>query len=336
MSKETLKPAFNCVLASVYNTLADVHGLRFAPEAVFMAPNYFELGHFDGKLVGLHPEGAARQFLTRIGTDMAFPAMDGREGAVAFAKRFVREQGVLPAAINLRYSVLDPTNFDNDYWNFQLIVDWAEDRFVMYDQYHGELYKVEDSYLGQMIDTAFNYRQQGRFTPFLVIPVADPQEAQAALDRDHLPALALAAIRAYDPQISLRVGRAFAARMQELYLEPAPGMNLHDEIYKIMGHQILITKSRQQFAEWAGQAGLKPDALEALQSLVARWDLVNMMVPMTVGRRSAAEYERLLEEYEKLISLEATVLEQVGAELEIRLAEQAQQHSEPQPAPHGR
>jgi|GEM_PF-1863289 len=331
MTRDTLKPAFNCVLASVYNALADVHGLRFPLEAVFMAPNYFELGHFDGKLVGLHPEGAALQFLARIGAELAFPDMDGRDGAVAFAKRYVRERGVLPAAINLRYSVLDPTNFDNDYWNFQLVVDWTEDRFVMYDQYHGEFYKVEDRYLGQMIDTSFNYRHAGSFTPFLVIPVADPQAAQAALNRDSLHALALAAVAAYEPERSRQVGRAFVERMQELYLEPAPGVNLHDEIYKIMGHQILIAKSRQQFASWAEQAKLDPPALEALQALVARWDLVNMMVPMTVGRRSAAEYARLLEEYDKLISLETSVLRQVGEQLATLLADQPQMQLQSEP-----
>lgn len=304
-----LQSTYNCVLASVYNYLTQVYPISFQLEMMLLDPEYLSVKHGYKKMISAHPKDMAQRFLTEIGGRMVFPDASNMEGALLFADRHLQEKGILPVAINLRYSVLDPAPFDNDVWNFQLLVERMDrHHYAMFDMFHGTSYTVHVEHLQRMIDTPFNYRHEGQFTPFMTIELAQLAHTQQVLREGHALERLLAALEAYSSEQNRHEGSEFIKVIRSSYLD-TPSISLYDEIYRVMGFQIIIAKSREQFLHSAASIGIPLTKQD--RELVTRWETFNHLVAMTISRKNGLEYDRLLQMYEELIAYETLAVERL-------------------------
>ncbi|GMK37005.1 hypothetical protein PCCS19_00580 [Paenibacillus sp. CCS19] len=307
-----LTGAYNCVLASIYNSLQINSKLLFPIQSMVIAPQLLRLYNWNHWLSSPPPLDIADPFLERIGAELHFPITGGLDGAVRSARERLRQGEVIPASINLRYSHFDPAPFDNDFWNFQLLTAVTDEgNFLMFDMYHAESYEVDESRLRNMIDTAFNYRHAGAFTPFMEVVVQDHEHAWNVLQCMDEQALMMSVVRDYDAGANLAAGQLWLARMQEHFATVEPD-RMYAEVYRLMGHLMLILKSRTQFIQAAAALGLHGVGDDAFDE---GWHTFVHAVPMNVFRRSGDAYADMWTAYEELIGRERDGMNQIKERL---------------------
>lgn len=174
----------------------------------------------------------------------------------------------------------------------------------MFDMYHAKAYEVKEEQLRDMIDTPFNYRHQGMFTPFMSIKAPDRERTRSLLANDDGRSALLAAIDGYDAAASLKTGERWCGELRRTF-EEVREEDFHAEVYKLMGHLMLIWRSRAYFMACLRNRGL-PDSED--MALDEEWNAFVHAVPRSLYRRSSEEYEALLERYRKLIALERELL----------------------------
>lgn len=303
---------YNCVLTAAYNYLRLVCGFDFDFALLGMPRGFFNLSAFEAGLTNGKPCDIVTPFLNRIGVKMIFPDMGSIAAALQYADRTLAGGGVLPAAINLRYSVLDPTRFDSDYWNFQLLVGCrGVTHYHMFDMFHGKYYDIDRAYLQKMINTRFNYRHDGKFTPFMQMEMdndAQSRQAVAQLDiRNHL----LTVMNSYDLAANLATADALLHQFKRRYLDPTQADDMYTEIYRIIGSQIVISKGRRQFADCLHLCFDSPS--KEMGRLGPRWEQFTGIIPLILGRKDAGEYERLSKKLIDLFHFEYAAVQQALA-----------------------
>ncbi|MFD2671162.1 hypothetical protein [Marinicrinis sediminis] len=310
-----LQSSYNCVLASVYNSLTHVHDLRFPFEYLYLSPQFFKLDHLPQVpfLLTEHPEQVVQHFLKRVGIEMRFPDIGSPAEAITYADQVLSHQSVLPMTINLRYSVLDPAPYDHDHWNLQLLVKMLdEDRYQAYDMFHDEYYEVSKEHVQQAIDTPFNRRFSDAFTPFLTFSVVNRWETESRLAAMSEASCLGEALDAYSLAANIQAGLNFIDCIRDQYLE-TDKQDLHDEIYKIIGFQKILIKTREQLAEFAERNGFAIHS--SLHQLAKSWDTFSYGIAMAISRRKASEYDQLEQDFRKLIDQEYEQVQAWRAEL---------------------
>ncbi|WP_028545848.1 hypothetical protein [Paenibacillus taiwanensis] len=308
-----LVSTYNCILASVYNYITQAYPLSFQLETLLFNPDFLKLQHLYTKLLLSHPYDVSKRFVTEIGGTIEFPNVRDVAGAVAYADTHLQHTGVLPIAINLKYSVLDPAPFDNDFWNFQMVVERSDEQhFIMFDMFHGTKYTVNMHHFSNMIDTPFNYRNEGEFTPFMIIHIPDVEHTRHLLLQTNITDRLLGALQAYSPAHNLAEGCAFIEYIRNAFLKEEV-TDLHDEVYRIMGFQIIISKSREQLLNSAAAIGIP--ITEEDRELVKWWETFRLQLAMTINRREAEGYEHLLWMYRDLNRHETLVVERLEQQI---------------------
>lgn len=307
-----LTGAYNCVLASIYNALRINGRLDFSIQTMVVVPQLFRLHNWNHWLSSPPPMDIAEPFLERIGTELQFLDTGGLDAAIEYARERLRQGEVLPASINLRYSHFDPTPFDNDFWNFQLLTGVTEEGgFLMFDMYHAEPYEVNEARLRSMIDTGFNYRHEGSFTPFMELVVRCHEHAQSILREMDDRSGMLAAVTDYHADANLAAGQLWLERLQAHFAK-VESDQFHAEVYRLMGHLMLILKSRTQFIQTATAMGLHGDEDDAFDE---GWNTFVHAVPMNLFRRSEEAYGDMLTVYRELIGREREGLTRIKGRL---------------------
>lgn len=308
---------YNCVLAGVYNELTINSGLSFRFEEMVIVPELFKLCCWSHWLTSPPPAEIAASFLGRLGGELAFPDMESMDQALAAAKDATASGKVIVTAINLKYSHFDPTPFDQDFWNFQLIGGFrsfaGEERIEMFDMYHGRLYEIDEARLRSMIGTDFNYRSAGRFTPFMAVRLKDREQAQRLLSlHDERKAL-LDMIDGYSLDEQIAEGKRWIRRLRAWFAE-VPEDRFHEEVYKLMGHLMLIYKSRVQFMEYTRGIGLVHDGDIFLDEV---WEAFVHSVPRRLYRRSFEGYASTETVLCELLMREAALLKQIRSRIHL-------------------
>lgn len=307
--------AYNCVLATIYNYLADVYGYKFAVESMYIQPPILELSQIDGFLATSSPEAVVRNFLESIGAELRFPDMKSPDQAIEFADEHLRRKGAVPVSINLRYDILEPLPFDNDYWHFHLIVARVSSReFRMFDQFENEYYLVAEEHLKKAIDTPFNYRLAPGFTPFMLVHV--PMERQAstarklAARRVGWPELA-AVIEHYPLQNNIRQGLEAIGQMNR-YGTVKPDAEAK---YRSMNYSLIIAKSREAYIRALEKAldssGCPVWVAQDIHHVYRRWMEYRNALGMALTRGRAEGFMGLEHEYRALIEYEHETLKRV-------------------------
>lgn len=320
---------YNCVLASVYNYLEGIHKLTPSLEAICFEPSLFALHSVEGTASIAHPLHIAEQYLARIGADIVFPVFDGLDDALAYADEHLALRGGLPFSINLRYDVLEPLPFDNDLWHFHWMV--ASPRtpegpdhvrsivpesitgtggYLMFDQYENEYYRMDEDRLRHAIDTPFNYREDGCFTPFMEIHLPDPSRTRAQMEADtDMRSRLVAAVERYPIALNQSVWHECLLELDRYALEkPDQGA-----IYRYMNFAQIIIRCREVVWNYLEREGLA--AFEPLKHWRNSWTQYRSVLGITLSRRTAEEFRRLAVSYEGLIDLEHRALEAVVEEL---------------------
>jgi hypothetical protein len=305
-----LQSSYNCVLSGVYNYLMLVHNEQFPFEYIYLTEDFFGFIHYDGCLVAQHPEKVSLSFLNQAGFEMVFPAIPAGSGQEVFdfVDTHLLDKGPLPMAINLRYSVLDPTNFDQDYWNFQMIVK-SENRYgyKMFDMFHGKYYEMDKEHLQKAIRTSFNYRLEGEFTPFMILKRINAEPVSSVIQTS-IPELVRSAIKAYNLEKQKEEVDKFLEELKERYLNHK-ATSLYNKIYRVMGYQVIIANSRKQFLKTLQSAGCYQKG--KLDEWISEWEKLNQSVAGTIGRRSIDEYRSLRDKFYKVLNAEFELLSEV-------------------------
>jgi len=309
MKSKAYYSGYNCVLLAVYNNLRNVYKLDFDFCLLGLPKNYFQLYVYSSGLTNGLPHETAQQFLQKIDANMCFPDTGSLDGAIEFVNSQLNNHKAVAAAINLRYSVLDPTDFDSDAWNFQLITGIEKDgSYSMFDMFHGKHYQVDEAYLKTMIDTGFNYRHNGQFTPFLQIALPGAKQSQQVLDTitpyTHLSEVLLT----YNLTQMLSIVEPFIERLKAKGQSELKKGELYNEIYRLMGSQMILIKGRAQLISSLIQHSFNLPA--DMQILSDRWTQFSHLIPMTLGRNDSAEYERLQKMLIALFHFEYTAIQQ--------------------------
>ncbi len=317
-AETNLHTSYNCVLASVYNILVNNAGLTFPFACLCVSPQFFKLEAVANEplLVSEHPEQTMLHFLRRIGAEAVYPNIGSVDDAPAFAEAYLAKHAVLPFFINLRYSVLDPAPYDNDYWNVQLLVgrDEAHGHWLAYDTFHGESYTLEQEQFRMMIDTPFNYRMDSGFSPFLTIELGDLEGCRRELNRMTEASSIIDALTRYPLEANLEAGQSFVTQLRTMYMKD-DGRNLHDEIYKIIGFQRILIKQREQIGAFAETLGYTH--AHRFRELAQAWDTFSYGIAMAISRHEREGFDKLAVEFEALIRREFEEAEELGAWLKL-------------------
>jgi len=304
-----LKGGFNCVIATMCNYLETVHGIPADVGTVSFNRSYFKVIHADGCLMTVSPEEVSLEFLRDVGADFVYPSFAGLPDAWAYIDWHLANRGVLPVSINLRYDILDPLPFDNDYWHFHLIVAREPGGFRMFDQFENEYYFMPEQQLGLAIDTPFNYRFDGKFTPFLL---TDCMEAAADVRRKvqgkRRGGAELAAFAAdYPLEDNLQAGVSFIRGLHRY----TAGRPSETDMYRLMNYHHVIIKCRDMFQTALEQAGWTD--VQPVRQLREQWETYRHLLGMALARRTAEEFDRLETAYTQLITNENALLRSLSA-----------------------
>ncbi|PWW06549.1 hypothetical protein DFQ01_103453 [Paenibacillus cellulosilyticus] len=320
---------YNCVLASVYNYLEGVHKLTPSLEAICFEPSLFALHSVEGIAAIAHPLHIAERYMARIGADIAFPAFDDIDEALAYADEHLALRGGLSFSINLRYDVLEPLSFDNDLWHFHWMVASPRTRtgpdlvrsivpepirgtgdYLMFDQYENEYYRMDEVQLRHAIDTSFNYREDGRFKPFMEIHLPDPTRTKALMEADtDMRGRLAAAVERYPLALNQDVWNACLKELDRYAMEkPDQGA-----IYRYMNFAQIMIRCREVVWQYLDREGLGD--FEPLQQWRNGWTQYRSVLGITLSRRTADEFRRLVDNYEGMIELEHYALAAIVEEL---------------------
>ncbi|XID93873.1 hypothetical protein ACF3MZ_04925 [Paenibacillaceae bacterium WGS1546] len=295
---------YNCVLASVYNYLKQIHGLNPSIEAICLQPSMLLLHGVDGFVSISSPLSLAETYLDGIGAAIEFPAFDGIDEALAYASAHLASSGGLPFSINLRYDVLEPLPFDNDLWHFHWMAGREDDgSYRMFDMYENEYYRMERSRLRLAIDTPFNYRDDGKFKPFMVVRAPDLDAARMKMESgaDFGRQLRNTA-SAYPLDVNREVwnnGLAFLRRF--IREKPDPG-----SMYRAMNFAQILTRCRSVIWDSLRERGLSD--LPEVRLWRERWLLYRSVLGIALSRRTDEEFDRLEASFGPLIDLEYEAL----------------------------
>lgn len=301
-----LQSSYNCVLSSVYNYLMFVHNEQFPFEYLYLTEDFFEFRHYNGCLTAQHPEKVSLRFLDQAGFRMVFPAIPDLEQEIFdFVDAHINDNGPLPMGINLRYSILDPTNFDQDYWNFQMIIKPENTRmYRMFDAFHGKFYEMDKAHLLRAIRTSFNYRLEGKFTPFMVLERISTEPISRAI-QIAIPQLVYSAVEGYSLEKQNMEVDKFIETLKERYLYHNVS-SLYNEIYRVMGSQIIIANSRKCFLKTLQSVGYYRPGKMA--EWITEWEKLNMSVAGTISRRRTEEYRSLKNKFCEVLDAEFELL----------------------------
>ncbi|GMK37004.1 hypothetical protein PCCS19_00570 [Paenibacillus sp. CCS19] len=327
---------YNCVLASVYNYLQGIHKLTPSLEAICYEPSLFALHSIDGIAAIAHPLHIAEQYLARIGAEIVFPSFDGVDEALAYADTHLALKGGLSFSINLRYDVLEPLPFDNDLWHFHWMAaspntpdgpDLVRStsvpdairgtgRYLMFDQYENEYYRMDEERLRQAIDTPFNYRMNGRFTPFMEIHLTDPAYTMARMEADtDMRSRLASAVAKYPFELNQGIWHACLNGLRR-YVTDKPDQG---DVYRYMNFAQIIMRCREVVWHYLVREGL--GTFEPLRQWRDGWTQYRTVLGITLNRRTADEISRLIDNYEGLIELEQRALTAIVEELAAKQIE---------------
>ncbi|MBK9991857.1 MAG: hypothetical protein IPP19_14260 [Verrucomicrobia bacterium] len=303
-----LRSAYNCVFAAMYNHLVQDHRLSLRIESLYITKSLLQLWQFDGLLCPFLPEEMVRSFMRGTGLRMTFPDVGNVESALAFARDHLARRRVLSVAVNLRYDVLEPLTFDNDFWHLQLMVEPLVDGgFRMYDQFEDKFFVYTEDRMRLAIDTGFNRRISGQFTPFMVIEVDDLEGTAAKLaEAGETNAQVQAALRDYPLKHNLDHA-VQSVRHLRRYATERPSAEV---MYRVMNYHLIIQKSREALIDALVVRGLAPPEFTA--TLVERWSQVRALLGVILMRRDLGEFDRLEDVYRQLIELEEGVFRSLG------------------------
>ncbi|MFD2670775.1 hypothetical protein [Marinicrinis sediminis] len=309
-----IQGAYNCVLAGVYNDLVHNHQLSFSFEQVALQPGYFQLDRWNHWLVIPNPQLVIESFLRYIGAELIFPDLQDVQQAEQVIRGRLSRGDIVPIAINLRHSVLDPVPFDSDNWNFQLITRQLDDHtFEMFDMYHSQCYKATSEQVHRMICTPFNERLGG-FTPCPVVQLHDGELTRTRLAESDLFTLYLDTINSYDLPYNLDQSRQWLQAVKHTFTGLSVD-RMYEYVYRLMGHQMLIVKSRTEFADFLA-THLGDRYAQQLKEWGGRWmELVNG-IPKKLYRGATDEgMQQLEEELVLLLEWESAILSQASTYL---------------------
>lgn len=299
------KSAFNCVTAAVYNYITAVHQLRFPIENMYPMRHMLNLYSHKDYIVPHPPDDMLRQFLDRVGAYLDFPVLSDIDRAILFADEHLRQKGPLSVNVNLRYDILEPLPFDNDSWHYQLIAGRNDDgSFAMYDQFEDAIFIYPEERLRSAIDTDFNYRRDGQFTPFMLVQFHGNADRHDLLNQnDNLMSDLVAGIAHYPLSENIDAGATCIAKIKR-FVEQKPDAEF---LYRIMNAHLIIIKVRQTIIDYLIANGC--NAPSALPSVLKRWFRYKDVLALTLIRRSRKEFERLIKLYEDVIRFECKVLQ---------------------------
>lgn len=308
MNVRELVSAYNCVLAAIYNYLADVYKFKFPVESMYITPRILELSRKDGILSITLPEYVIKNFLDSIEAEIRFPDMKSVNEAIAFADEHLQKKGVVPVNINLRYDILEPLSFDNDYWHFHLIVERASShQFRMFDQFENEYYLVEEEHLKKAMDTEFNYRFSPGFTPFMLIHV--PAE-RVELTAQKLKSRQIgwheisSVIEHYPLQHNIEQGLMLTSYFARFHKEKPSA----ETKYHVLNYSLIIAKSREAYIRCMektfGTSMRHNQMAEDLYSVYQYWMEFRNTLGMALTRCGIESFDGLDEKYKALIEYE--------------------------------
>lgn len=308
MDRTDVRAAYNCVIAAVYNYMRCVHRLPATLDSFCLHPHFFRLYAFDGFLSPSPPNEIACDYLRRIGGEMTFPPVRDLDDAIRFIDVHLERSGVLPVNINLRYDILDPLPFDNDFWHFHLIIGRKDPNTLqMYDQFEDVFYEVQVDHLRKAIDTPFNYRMGKGFTPFMTITFADMEYSRSMLVTPGREERAIEEmVDGYPLADNTAIGRSFIRGLQR-YLGRKPN---EDDMYRLINFHQIILLSRRTVLDVLSMKGIIP--LEAANQVYRQWEQYKNALGMALVRSSKEEYDRLEEQFQHAIDTEHAVLRGAG------------------------
>lgn len=301
-----LTSAYNCVYASIYNYLKYAQGFDFDFFALGALPGFFDINAVNGRLVSQRPEENVCQFLDGLNAHLVFDDIKSTHNIKNYLHKRLIQDRVVPAAINLRFSVLDPTRFDNDYWNFQIICKALDnDEYEMFDPFHGKYYSVTAQHLCNMVDTDFNYRFGGQFTPFPSVAFDNIDKAREKTKVFDTISQIESVLLSYNREKNLAGVRNSFQQLRDRYLNGSDQYNMHNEIYQLMGFLILVVKSREFFAEHCSSL---IDKDSEISSLANTWQSLMKIFPVSIGRRDRQTYNNLEQRMLEIIDKETDII----------------------------
>jgi hypothetical protein len=303
-----LVSSYNCVLATIYNYMVDIYGYKFPIESMYITPLILEFGRIDGFLSIYSPEHVVRDFLGSINAELKFPDMKSVDEAISFADKHLQQKGVVPVNINLRYDILDPLPFDNDYWHFHLIVERVSTyQFRMFDQFENEYYLVTEEHLKKAIDTDFNYRPASGFTPFMFVNV--PKSRQVSTF-EKLGALQVgwhelaSVIEHYPFRHNIEQGLMSISDLTRYQTEKPSA----EVMYRILNYILIIAKSREAYIQCLEKtldiSGYQRQQAQDMHSVHQRWMEFRNMLGMALTRGRPDGFIGLEHQYKALIEYE--------------------------------
>ena len=310
----TLQPAFNCLLGCFYNELTIRHGLRFPLEKWLLRPDYFQVIHCVvhgySKLSGPHPGDLIEQFLHDFPViRTVVPEFRDVNQAVSYARDFIGKHGFIAAAHNLKHAPFETTTYDSDSWNYLLLTEITEKgECRVYSPYNNEYAEVSAGQLEFMLDTAFNYRHAGKFTPYMYWECEDTQSIQNAMDRLDELELYRSAVQNYPLEFNLHEGRIYTDSLKVMR-EHIPPEQIRMQVNEIHAFHRILLRSRQDLSGFLRRLGI--EAGKEIDYLVKKWTRFNHLVALAILRNSGEEYERLYPQFEELIREEERLLKRL-------------------------
>lgn len=300
-----LHNTYSCVLATVCNFLQEVYGLSTGIEAVCFQPEFLSLYGVDGFISVNPPLKLEEAFLRSLGGRVEFPTFKNLERALAYADKHLLERGGLGFSINLRYSVSEPVPFDNDLWHFQWLMKRTEQgRFLAYDQFDDLQYDIDEGLLRQSIETPFNYRDDGRFKPFMVVSLEDPITAGALL-AERIPA---------ERQLESVAQGYPLARNREIWRSHLTGLRVYAEqapapeaLYRLTNYAHIIMRCRSVVWDCLERQGL--GSFQPLIDWKESWTRYRNVLGISLSRRTQEQFDRLEEACGTLIDREYEALQ---------------------------
>lgn len=316
------KSAFSCTTAAVYHHLKHVHKLDIELESVNSFKQFMALSCVNSFLVPPEPQVLIDDFLKKIDARLAFDDMVNVDQAMDFACSHLQHHGPLSANVNLRYDVLEPLSFDNDYWHFQLIIGSNTDNsFNMYDQFEDAYFIYENDRLRKAIDTQYNYRFENRFTPFLSIDIDDKKKTQELINQnaDLTSELVYYCIDNYPLDQQIESAKCFVDRIMQERIKQASS----ELTYRSLNTLSIIAKSRKVVSDhiekhYKEQSIADKNSQKEVKQLPEIWSHFKHVFGIALMRGTKEELERVEAQLIATINKEKDILHAQKKHLSVK------------------
>lgn len=300
--------AYSCLLAGIYNYFRIVKKLDFHFAHVGMRENFFEIDNWDHILGGQNPQTTVKSFLSAISASFKFQNLIDVDKALIHIRKTVDNQGIVAIGANPNYITVSDASHHDDYWNFQLVVDYKKNGgYTLFNMFHGKYYDIETKHFINMIDTNFNYRHKGEFTPCMDFTFDNYEKTCQIInnfnDREHL----LTLVDSYNFE-----GNMGAVKKLTSQLESTHNNNVsiaEKEIYQLKDFLLSVKKSRLQFFSFVRH--VLPTDIEILFEWEQLWSSLTNTIVIIIMRQKISEYQRLQEKLTELVYFEVEALQTI-------------------------